>query len=101
MNGLVDWLVGDCWFFVMMMQLMIRSLEAVAAVMINDKHCFELYGFDIMFDHNLKPWLIEVRACVGVRRRGWLVGWLGGWSFGDALVLRLIVATNGAIRGCV
>jgi tubulin polyglutamylase TTLL1 len=42
--------------------IVIHSLKAVQNVMVNDKHCFECYGYDIMIDDNLKPWLIEVNA---------------------------------------
>ena len=42
--------------------MIIRSLQSVQKTIINDKHCFELYGFDVLFDANLKPWLIEINA---------------------------------------
>jgi len=42
--------------------IIVHSLKACQNVIINDRHCFECYGYDIMIDAKLKPWLIEVNA---------------------------------------
>lgn len=43
-------------------QIFIHSLKAVQGTIYNDKHCFEMYGYDVMIDSNCKPWLIEINA---------------------------------------
>lgn len=52
--------VSEC--FNNMQQLIIKSFLSVQKSIINDKHCFELYGFDILLDTSLKPWLLEINA---------------------------------------
>ncbi|ROT68069.1 tubulin-tyrosine ligase, partial [Penaeus vannamei] len=39
--------------------LVVHSLRAVAPIMASDRHCFECYGYDIIIDDQLKPWMIE------------------------------------------
>lgn len=52
--------VSECFHNIQ--QLIIKSLLSVQKIIINDKHCFELYGFDILLDSSLKPWLLEINA---------------------------------------
>ena len=52
--------VNEC--FAGIQNIILNSLRSVSQVIINDKHCFEMYGYDVMIDSNLKPWLIEVNA---------------------------------------
>jgi D-alanine-D-alanine ligase-like ATP-grasp enzyme len=41
---------------------MLQSVQSVTGIITNNPNCFEVYGFDIMLDDQLKPWLIEVNA---------------------------------------
>jgi len=40
----------------------LHSVKSVRNIMINDKHSFECYGYDLLIDENLTPWLLEVNA---------------------------------------
>lgn len=48
--------------FLDIQEVITRSLLAVQQVVIQDRHCFELYGYDVLIDSDLKPWLLEVNA---------------------------------------
>ena len=47
--------------------MIIKTLRSVSKTMSNEANCFELYGFDVMLDDCLKPWLIEVNGSPSMR----------------------------------
>lgn len=49
--------------FLAIQTAIINSLLAVQRIMVNDRRCFELYGYDVMFiEEGLKPFILEVNA---------------------------------------
>jgi len=52
--------VEKCWARIQAM--IVRSLLAVQKSMIQSKNCVELYGYDVILDDVLSPWLLEVNA---------------------------------------
>ena len=54
--------VADELFRGINVALAIYSLKSVQNVIINDRRCFLLRGYDLLIDERLKPWLIEVNA---------------------------------------
>ncbi len=49
--------------FYKIQEIIIKTLEALQKTMASDRNnSFELYGFDILFDSRLDPWLIEVNG---------------------------------------
>ena len=52
--------------------LIIKSLIAVDDKMTYQCNCFELFGYDILIDNNLHPWLLEVNASPSLARENQL-----------------------------
>ena len=46
--------------FTKIQDIILKSLQSVAKVIINDKQCFELYGFDILMDEKLCIYFLQV-----------------------------------------
>jgi hypothetical protein len=54
--------------------IIVQTLQAVdLGVSHSDPRCFELYGYDIILDSALRPWLLEVNMSPACKERGRLV----------------------------
>ncbi|CAM9174701.1 unnamed protein product [Ectocarpus fasciculatus] len=42
--------------------LVVRTIRSVDRLIIHDKQSFELFGYDVLVDETLRPWLLEVNA---------------------------------------
>lgn len=51
----------DC-LFDRIEDIIIRSIKSVRKVIVNDRHCFELYGYDILVNSQMQPVLLEINA---------------------------------------
>lgn len=53
----VDW---DSRIKPQIREIVIKTFQSCSSKMKHRERSFEIYGFDLMLDENLKPWLIEV-----------------------------------------
>lgn len=52
--------IDDSVLWIRVMNLIILTVLVQAPQVPKMENCFELYGFDVLIDENLKPWLLEV-----------------------------------------
>ena len=53
-------------------ELVLKSLISVQSEIPNQPSCFDLVGFDIIFDENYKGWLIEINSSPSLARENYL-----------------------------
>lgn len=56
--GIRDWLLWQRISALVTLTVLSQSTSVPQTT-----NCFEFYGFDVLVDENLKPWLLEVKTC--------------------------------------